>query len=335
MMMPGIEKHNRKYDEALQRVQVIYAKHPDLAALDAERATLLQRVGEAPEDLAWRRQLRDVERRRQQLIKQVGLRSKDFNPQFECELCQDSGWVQVVDEIASHQYGYEITRQKECACLIAAQQQQRLERLFMTACLVPGMEKQTFRRFKIDVYSDIAYKNNYSYRTIMSHNKDIARRFARDMVRQHRSQQAISGRGLYLQGDPGVGKTFLCSAIANELLKNNVPVLYLPFVDFLYSIKDTFNDRDKRTQELLAAAREVDVLILDDLGSENITDFSQEILFSLLNYRGMNEMKPIVISSNYPIEEIAEMYHPRIFSRINKQTLILDCVGDDLRVNGN
>ncbi|MFP4456789.1 MAG: ATP-binding protein [Clostridia bacterium] len=320
-MLPSFAKHEKKREEALKRVQKLSSKYPELAEVNKEIEKLTRDLNNF--DI---KELQSLIKKKENLFKKYKIPQNIEKPKYDCPYCEDTGYIELIDQEASKEYNYKIVRLEKCGCLIDAEKQHRLNRLFKTAQLTKTMHRQTFDNFKLEYYSNIAMKNGYTYRQIMKYNRDIAKEFADDIIGNNNEQ-----KGLFLQGKPGVGKTFLCSAIANKLIKNQVPVLYLPFVDFLYQLRDTFGSSDEKMDELIGAAKTVDVLILDDLGSENISDFSQEILFTLLNARTLVENKPVVLSSNYSIEDLEDVYHPRIASRIKMLTTILDCVGDDIR----
>lgn len=103
-------------------------------------------------------------------------------------------------------------------------------------------------------------------------------------------------KGLYLYGDFSTGKTFVLGAVANELAKNQTKSLLIYFPDLIVEMKNAIGT--PRFEELMNYLKSVDVLFLDDLGSENMTAWVRdEVLGPVLNYRLMEE-KPIFISSN-------------------------------------
>ena len=103
-------------------------------------------------------------------------------------------------------------------------------------------------------------------------------------------------KGLYLYGDFSVGKTYTLAVIANELSKKGISSLLIYFPDLVTELKDSIGT--DRYQELLNMLKDVEVLMLDDLGSENMTPWLRdEILGPVINYRLM-ENKPLFISSN-------------------------------------
>lgn len=104
------------------------------------------------------------------------------------------------------------------------------------------------------------------------------------------------GSGLYIYGGFSIGKTYILGCIANELAKYNIESLIIYFPDLVVELKNSIGS--SRLEELINYLKSVDVLLLDDLGSENMTPWLRdEILGSVLNFRLMEE-KPIFITSN-------------------------------------
>ncbi len=104
-------------------------------------------------------------------------------------------------------------------------------------------------------------------------------------------------QGLYLYGSFSIGKTYTLACIANELARNNISCLLIYFPDLVVDLKNAINT-PQRFEELINMLKSIEVLMLDDLGSENITPWVRdEILGPIINYRVL-ENKPIFISSN-------------------------------------
>lgn len=122
---------------------------------------------------------------------------------------------------------------------------------------------------------------------------------------------------LLLIGDYGCGKTHLAAAIANRLLEQGRSVLFIVVPDLLDHLRATYRaDRSVAYDERFEAVRTAPVLILDDLGTENLTPWAREKLFQIFNYR-YNARLPTVITTNRALEEIDQ----RIRSRILDQSL--------------
>jgi DNA replication protein DnaC len=118
-------------------------------------------------------------------------------------------------------------------------------------------------------------------------------------------------------GNYGAGKTHLAAAVANELLNNHYRVLFAVVPDLLDHLRATFGPSSEvEYDERFEAIRDVQVLILDDLGTENTTPWAREKLFQIVNHR-YNHTLSTVFTSNRKPEDI----DPRIFSRMSDRAL--------------
>lgn len=104
---------------------------------------------------------------------------------------------------------------------------------------------------------------------------------------------------LYIFGNPGTGKTFLASIVAQNFLKNGKTVVFTEVPSLLDTLKSTFDDATApRIDELTASLSAVDVLILDDLGTESATEWAVERLFLIINNR-YNARRTTIVTSNF------------------------------------
>ncbi|RNB70038.1 primosomal protein DnaI [Brevibacillus panacihumi] len=111
-------------------------------------------------------------------------------------------------------------------------------------------------------------------------------------------------KGLYLHGPFGVGKSYIMGAIGRELSERNVASLLVYVPDFIREMKDSISDQSYASK--LELLKEVPVLILDDIGAENLTPWVRdEILGVILNQRANNHL-PTLFTSNYSLEELEE-----------------------------
>ena len=110
-------------------------------------------------------------------------------------------------------------------------------------------------------------------------------------------------KGLYLAGNFGCGKTYLVSAMFNELAKKDVKSVTVYYPEFLRELKGRFGDD---YNEVFNKVRKAPLLLLDDIGAETVTNWNRdEILGSLLQYR-MQEGLPTFFTSNNTIKELEE-----------------------------
>ena len=143
-------------------------------------------------------------------------------------------------------------------------------------------------------------------------------------------------KGLYLHGNFGCGKTYILSACFNEMKKRGfrTKIVYLP--DLLRIIKGDFEAMNDIMDELC----NIDILLIDDIGAENVTYWGRdEILGTILQSR-MNEHKTTFFTSNFTIKELEEhlsnkgvdkVKANRIVERIKQLTIDMEMLGANMR----
>ncbi len=131
-------------------------------------------------------------------------------------------------------------------------------------------------------------------------------------------------RALCLIGPPGCGKSHLLEAMGRALLYRGRSVRYefVPtLIDRLRHSHD--DDSEQDVAELLAWYSRMDVLLLDDVGSERMTPFGVEKLTELVNTR-LTDERGLVITTNHTREELADRVGPRLTSRMVQANPELD-----------
>ena len=114
-------------------------------------------------------------------------------------------------------------------------------------------------------------------------------------------KEGKSCKGLYLSGNFGSGKSYIVSAMINELIKDGYKGALIYYPEFLRNLKSSFG---KDFEEKFEFAKKADLLLLDDIGAENISSWSRdEILGLIIQYR-MDEKLPTFFTSNLSIEEL-------------------------------
>ncbi len=113
-------------------------------------------------------------------------------------------------------------------------------------------------------------------------------------------------KGLYLYGNFGCGKTYLVSALFNELAKKDIRSTIIYFPEFLRSLKASFGNIEDNYEERFDAVKEANLLLLDDIGAEKLSDWARdEVLGVILQYR-MEEHLPTFFTSNLSLKELEE-----------------------------
>ena len=145
-------------------------------------------------------------------------------------------------------------------------------------------------------------------------------------------------KGLYLHGTFGCGKTYLISAAFNELAKKRISTEIVYYPELLRNLKSDF-DLFGDTIEYL---ENVDLLLIDDIGAEKVTEWSRdEILGTILQHR-MNNYKTTFFTSNLTIEELEQhliinsnidekVKARRIIERVKQLTEDIELIGENKR----
>ncbi|NLS37467.1 primosomal protein DnaI [Fructobacillus tropaeoli] len=115
-------------------------------------------------------------------------------------------------------------------------------------------------------------------------------------------------QGLYLYGDFGVGKTYLMGALANALSANGISVMMVHWTSMIEDLKAGFNKNgaDQKTDDIILQAKQAEVLILDDMGTDNLTAWARDSILSvILEYRMQNQLTTC-FTSNFDLTSLEE-----------------------------
>ncbi|MBD3878698.1 MAG: ATP-binding protein [Quinella sp. 1Q5] len=146
------------------------------------------------------------------------------------------------------------------------------------------------------------------------------------------------GGSLYFHGACGTGKTFLASLIAKECIRRGQGVIFGNVPLLLDEIKKTFNDPQASSQVVLRKYIRCDLLIMDDLGTGVLSDWSIGEMYKIIDGR-YNAEKPTIFTSNYSIEGLEARFSAkdktaaqRIASRLRGMCSVADLGNRDRRV---
>lgn len=229
-----------------------------------------------------KRNLELMAKRRAELVR-LGLGEDYTDVKYTCPKCSDSGFIGT----------------KMCTCLKELLVMMNIESSGMGSLI----DKQSFDNFDIEWYKD--NPDNYNR---MVRNLATARKFVDDFGK--------SQTNLLLIGDTGTGKTHVSTAIARAIINRGFDVLYDTAQNIVSAFEDDrfhsgYGEQERRSDKYM----ECDLLILDDLGSEFVNQFTVSCIYNLINTR-QNRGKSTIISTNLSHNELAGKYEGRIYSRI-------------------
>lgn len=290
------------------RMNEVHRRSPEIAEIDRALATTgMQLFGEATRggpDLAERiARIRaehdNLRAARADLLASLGLPADYTEPAYACAECRDTGFVSAV----------------MCDCMKRALITEGIRSSGLGALI----GRQTFENFSLKYYSGDPTDYERA-RYALARAKEYADSFGPD-----------SGN-LLLMGPTGLGKTHLSTAIARTVIERGYDVVYETMQnvlsDFEYDrFKSGYGETTSRAERYLAC----ELLILDDLGTEQTNSFVVSSLYHLLNTR-LNHGRRTVINTNLGGEELRERYSDRLTSRLLGEYEILLFSGDDIRM---
>jgi len=291
-----------------ERRREVFAKIPrikDIAAeLTAVKTRMIQAIfdGESTAELAeeCRRLSLSLQAERAELLYASGypVDYLDYKPQ--CPVCGDEGTVGT----------------RNCECY---ERELRLEQ-FARSNLGGKLGHQVFDDFELSFYPAQKGEDGISPRDIMKRVLDNCKNYAAGFSRE--------SPNLLFIGSPGLGKTFMSSCIANEVISRGFSVIY----DSTQNVLMRFENVRFGREDLSAVQKyfDCDLLIMDDLGAEFLTPVSESALYNVINTR-ITSARPLILSTNLTPRQIASSYNDRISSRLDGEFVILHFAGEDLR----
>ena len=228
------------------------------------------------------------------------IQSLTSNPvQYKCEKCQDTGWLDMGNNTVA-----------KCSCRLARE----AEDMMRQSGLSEALDTQTFETFvtRTETQKKI---------------KEAGLKYLDDLFAVKNNSRRP---WFYIGGNPGSGKTHICTAICGEILKRNIGVRYMQWLDVSRRLKANVNDED--FEDEVADYINVSVLYIDDLLKQKYTEnptFTEadiKIAFTILNARYLMN-KPTIISSEWDLVNQLLPADEGVFSRVYER-----CKGNRLTI---
>lgn len=247
--------------------------------------------------------------KKEALLVANGFPKNYLEPIYTCPDCQDTGFIEG----------------EKCHCF----KQAIVDFLYRQANLDTILKHENFHHFRFDYYPDKPKDKALGLSPLENIQQIVIE------CQKFIASFDHSCHNILLYGNTGVGKTFLINCIAKELLDMAHTVVYLTsFQLFDILAKHTFSKSMEEKTEAdyqFQYIFDCDLLIIDDLGTENVNSFIASQLYQCINERYLNE-KSTIISTNLSLDDIKNLYSERVFSRLISNYKLFKMIGDDIRL---
>ncbi len=292
--------------EISEKIPDIYNIENQIGKLSIELSlVMLKNIPDKDDKIKYfKNKITELRMRKTELLVSNGYPMNYLNLHYRCPKCKDTGFIGT----------------DKCSCF-----KQKLVSLYYKNSDLSSLLKNNnfgnfdFRYFSASRISSEPDSPRKNIEKILQKSWDFINSFSEN------------SENLLFYGTSGTGKTFLSHCIAKELLDKGYFVVYRTADDLIQNLKHIkFNEDDQMEYLLL----DCDLLIIDDLGSEQISVFSKTELFNLINKKLLMGKK-MIVSTNYSLEEILKSYSERISSRLLGNFNLCKFYGDDIRIQKN
>ena len=297
----------------------LYYKNPRLLEIEEKLNALYieksKNIIFNTQDEALENKINNLINEKNNIFEKLNIKKDFLLPKYECYMCNDTGYITNSDGTSSM-----------CSCL-----KQKIIDINYNKSNIGNLEKENFDNFNLELYSDEI--NTEKYNSKISPRENV-KRIKESAINFINNFDNIDEKNILFTGNTGLGKTFLSNCIAKEILKNKKTVLYQTssnMIDNIISYRFGNNELKGYYEDLL----NVDLLIIDDLGTESINNMKLSELFNIINTRILNQKNKTcktIISTNLSLQNILNTYDERIFSRFVGYYNIYKFFGDDIRL---
>ena len=305
----------RQKEEASFRDRKVHIEktHPEIIDLDHKIGKLcielsisaLKNINNRDEYLHdLKEKIMDLRVKKSELLVSNGFDMEYLNLHYRCKKCRDTGFIGNL----------------KCSCF-----KQKVIDVYYTGSELKNMLKtHNFTNFKLDFYpsrkSELQPESpRKNMEKVLSNSMSFVRNFD------------SSDENLLFYGSSGTGKTFLSHCITKELIDKGSFVVYRTAEELIKALKDIRFNNDNSLEDLLVNC---DLLIIDDLGTEQLSDFTKTEMFNLINTKLLKQKK-MLISTNLTLEDLLKTYSERLTSRLLGNFTICKFFGDDIRIKKN
>lgn len=312
------DKKRRNAEEIAQKErEKIYKEFPELTEIDKQLSTLaLSSMKELVKNNDKKileklnSDIDNLKNKKQKILSNIG---ENLYPIYECTKCNDTGYI------------FNGITTEMCSCL-----KQKIYDIEYNKSNMNNLKTQNFEHFNLNFYSNEINKEKYQSDISPRENIQLILKACHDFIDNF---DDINEKNLLFCGKTGLGKTFLSSCIANELIKKEKTVLYQTASVMLDTIISYRFGKAEVSKDIYDYLLNVDLLIIDDLGTEGINNMKLIELFNIINSRLLNSNKSTktIISTNLSLQDLLRTYDERIISRIVGNYNSFYFFGEDIR----
>lgn len=308
--------------DAENRKKELYLSNPELQELDNKlskisintaKLILQNNSKESLDNL--KKDIENLKKEKNKILKSLNISEDYLLPKYDCKYCQDTGYV------------FKDGKSTMCNCL-----KQEIYNLEYNQKNINNINNQTFSNFNINLYSDKIDEKKYNSNISPRENIIDIKKASEYFIGNFENDET---KNLLFTGGTGLGKTFLSNCIVNELLKQGKTVMYQTAPVMLENlISDLFAKPENQTgisKNLLT----VDLLVIDDLGTETMNSMKFTELYKIINTRLLNQngkSLKTIISTNLDLRGLFQTYDERLVSRFVGYYDIYRFYGDDIRL---
>lgn len=306
------ELRTKASNERRLRIDKVYSAVPRIKEIDDEIYSLgfgnMQNILKNPDEAdkynsEMKEKFRVLKAEKQKLIEENNIPADYDEYKYECNLCGDTGYT---------------SDGKKCVCY----KQKLINAAYAKSNLGDILDKQNFDTFSFDYYSK--EKGNEE----KSPYENMEKIFKR--VKEYCDNFDNEKKSLLFYGTAGLGKTFLSSCIAKDIIEKEKTVIYTRATQ-MFSVYEDYKFGRISDRSIIDDLYNLDLLIIDDLGAEAPSKNNAAFLFDLVSDR-LSENKKIIINTNLNIGELVKIYSERFVSRVYENFELLRFFGDDIRV---
>lgn len=243
--------------------------------------------------------LKELEAKKQEFLIDKGINPNSLKPNYDCKLCNDTGFYNG----------------KLCKCLKQAYNNKIMQS----------------SNIELDKFPSLT---DYNAECFDDEEKLNIKKVVSNLLNFANNLETSATKNVMLVGGTGVGKTYVAKCLGKQVLQNGNTVLFISAFNLNNTFLKVHTSSEINKISLLQNLIDVDLLIIDDLGTEPLLkNVTREYLLLLLNER-INANKSTVITTNLMPNNILDVYLERVYSRLfNKQNCaLLYLKGKDLRV---